>query len=157
DGKRRIACDHTPQPRDLPSHQTESVSLDKARNNVMIDLSKATKGRRMSKKPRKKASISTSARKSVAQLSAEQGASPGKSRLVSSRKSTRKDGTAAKQLKPSRGTLAQTSKVADRESMKKSKALVEGAMAPRFRLPRDGGGAVRLSDLSGRKLVLFFY
>ena len=36
-------------------------------------------------------------------------------------------------------------------------ALTEGARAPAFRLPRDGGDTVSLSDYSGRKLVLFFY
>ncbi|MEH2627329.1 peroxiredoxin Q/BCP [Bradyrhizobium sp. AZCC 1719] len=35
--------------------------------------------------------------------------------------------------------------------------LVEGAMAPPFSLPRDGGGSVSLADYAGRKLVLFFY
>ena len=36
-------------------------------------------------------------------------------------------------------------------------ALAEGAAAPRFSLPRDGGGSVSLADFAGRKLVLFFY
>src|ERR1700730_12238501 len=37
-------------------------------------------------------------------------------------------------------------------------ALVEaGAPAPDFELPTDGGGRVRLSDLRGRKVVLYFY
>ncbi len=36
-------------------------------------------------------------------------------------------------------------------------ALTEGAHAPAFRLPRDGGDTVSLSDYSGKKLVLFFY
>ena len=35
--------------------------------------------------------------------------------------------------------------------------LIEGAKAPVFRLPRDGGGMVSLADYSGKKLVLFFY
>lgn len=35
--------------------------------------------------------------------------------------------------------------------------LKEGAMAPAFELPRDGGGSVSLADYAGRKLVLFFY
>jgi thioredoxin-dependent peroxiredoxin len=35
--------------------------------------------------------------------------------------------------------------------------LAEGARAPGFRLPRDGGETVSLTDFSGRKLVLFFY
>ena len=36
-------------------------------------------------------------------------------------------------------------------------ALAEGAKAPGFRLPRDGGDSVSLSDFQGRRLVLFFY
>jgi thioredoxin-dependent peroxiredoxin len=35
--------------------------------------------------------------------------------------------------------------------------LVEGAKAPGFTLPRDGGTSVSLADYAGRKLVLFFY
>jgi peroxiredoxin Q/BCP len=35
--------------------------------------------------------------------------------------------------------------------------LVEGAMAPSFSLPRDGGSSVSLADYAGKKLVLFFY
>jgi peroxiredoxin Q/BCP len=35
--------------------------------------------------------------------------------------------------------------------------LKEGAKAPAFALPRDGGGEVSLSDFKGRKLVVYFY
>jgi peroxiredoxin Q/BCP len=35
--------------------------------------------------------------------------------------------------------------------------LAEGSKAPAFRLPRDGGETVALSDFAGKKLVLFFY
>jgi thioredoxin-dependent peroxiredoxin len=35
--------------------------------------------------------------------------------------------------------------------------LKEGAKAPPFELPRDGGGSASLGDFKGRKLVLFFY
>ena len=35
--------------------------------------------------------------------------------------------------------------------------LAEGAKAPAFRLLRDGGSTVSLSDFAGGKLVLFFY
>lgn len=41
--------------------------------------------------------------------------------------------------------------------MADSLALAEGAMAPQFRLPRDGGSMISLSDFSGQKLVIFFY
>jgi peroxiredoxin Q/BCP len=33
----------------------------------------------------------------------------------------------------------------------------EGALAPAFQLPRDGGAPVSLADYAGRKLVIFFY
>jgi peroxiredoxin Q/BCP len=42
-------------------------------------------------------------------------------------------------------------------TVEKPPILVEGAKAPTFRLPRDGGESVALSDFSGKKLVLFFY
>ena len=35
--------------------------------------------------------------------------------------------------------------------------LAEGAKAPAFQLPRDGGDSVSLSDYAGQKLVVFFY
>jgi len=38
-----------------------------------------------------------------------------------------------------------------------SRGPVPGAKAPAFRLPKDGGGTVELSDFAGRKLVLYFY
>lgn len=111
----------------------------------------------MSKKPRTRASGSASARTSAVRPSAKHSAAPAKTRSLSARKPTRKGGTAAKQPKSSRGTLARASKASDRGPVKESKVLVEGATAPAFRLPRDSGGAVGLSDFSGQKLVLFFY
>jgi peroxiredoxin Q/BCP len=36
-------------------------------------------------------------------------------------------------------------------------ALSVGAPAPDFDLPAAGGGSIRLSDLKGRKVVLYFY
>ena len=35
--------------------------------------------------------------------------------------------------------------------------IAEGAAAPDFNLPRDGGGNVSLSQLAGQKVVLYFY
>jgi len=35
--------------------------------------------------------------------------------------------------------------------------LVKGTEAPDFELPRDGGGIIKLSDLRGKPVVLFFY
>ena len=39
----------------------------------------------------------------------------------------------------------------------KAALLSEGAKAPAFQLPRDGGNSVSLADYLGRKLVIFFY
>ncbi|MET0314133.1 MAG: peroxiredoxin [Hansschlegelia sp.] len=36
-------------------------------------------------------------------------------------------------------------------------ALATGALAPDFELPAAGGGAIRLKDLKGKKIVLYFY
>jgi peroxiredoxin Q/BCP len=36
-------------------------------------------------------------------------------------------------------------------------SIEAGQPAPEFTLPRDGGGEVRLADLRGRKVVLYFY
>ena len=38
-----------------------------------------------------------------------------------------------------------------------SAKIAAGGKAPNFKLPRDGGGEVSLSDFKGRKLVLYFY
>src|SRR5581483_7540977 len=38
-----------------------------------------------------------------------------------------------------------------------SAAFEAGSLAPDFALPTDGGGQVRLADLRGRKVVLYFY
>lgn len=35
--------------------------------------------------------------------------------------------------------------------------LDEGALAPQFDLPRDGGGNVSLASMAGKKVVLYFY
>ena len=35
--------------------------------------------------------------------------------------------------------------------------LTEGAPAPEFELPADNGATVRLSDLRGKKVILYFY
>jgi thioredoxin-dependent peroxiredoxin len=124
----------------------------------MVDLPKATKGRRMPKKTQKKSSKGLSAKPS--------GARPITSKktavLSPPRATAKKAGKGA-----SKSTDSATSKTPHKTPVKPSKKtdasvarrsdLAEGAKAPAFRLPRDGGGTVSLSDYSGKKLVLFFY
>jgi peroxiredoxin Q/BCP len=154
----------------------------------MIDPPKATKGRRMSKKTRKKSSKPASRKVASAQSSKTAKPPKAKTRAAKSgsavKKVTAKTGSAAKResLKASSkplksgapGVLAR-SKAAAAGPQAKSPAvskppaakaeapaarkpgLTEGAKAPAFDLPRDGGATVSLSDYAGKKLVLFFY
>lgn len=72
---------------------------------------------------------------------------PSKTRASASRpESSRKD--AQKPLKTAPSKTAPARNVA---------GPVEGARAPAFDLPRDGGTRVSLADFAGQKLVIFFY
>ncbi|WFU77045.1 peroxiredoxin [Bradyrhizobium sp. CB2312] len=109
----------------------------------------------MSKKSRKKSSKTPSgsptAKKKTLKTRASSQTKLAKTRRAPASKSTASiaktasHGAASKQLNSSRSAAA--AKV----------ALAEGAKAPAFRLPRDGGDVVTLSDYAGSKLVLFFY
>jgi peroxiredoxin Q/BCP len=123
----------------------------------MIDPPKATKGRRMSKKTRKKSPKPASGKAARARSVASAKKPPSKSRRASVTKSGKK---ASKPATTARGA----SHKAPSKQLKKAAApaarkvvLAESARAPAFRLPRDGGSTVSLSDFSGKKLVLFFY
>jgi peroxiredoxin Q/BCP len=132
----------------------------------MIDPPKATKGRRMSKKTRKKSS-KTSSRKVARQPSAtsakiKQAKSHGTATVKSSRSATGEASHKApsKPLRPSKSAAsrpASSKASAGSSSSRESSVLVEGAKAPAFRLPRDGGSIISLADYLGKKLVLFFY
>jgi peroxiredoxin Q/BCP len=147
----------------------------------MIDPPKATKGRRMSKKTRKKSPKPSSAKVARAQSKPPAKKPRSKTRRATADKSGRnaakRPGNASvetshtapsKPLKSpaaakSAPRVAAASKAAPRrpsggkvDASSKS-GLAEGASAPAFRLPRDGGDTVSLSDYAGKKLVLFFY
>jgi peroxiredoxin Q/BCP len=44
-----------------------------------------------------------------------------------------------------------------KEGSHMAKDISEGASAPDFTLPSDQGGDIRLKDLRGKKVVLYFY
>jgi peroxiredoxin Q/BCP len=123
----------------------------------MIDPLKATKGRRMSKKSRKKSSKSSTPAKAGAKTAVKAKTKSGKTR--STRKTIKKrtaglsHKATSKPLKPAKAKAATKTAV----NVESRALLAEGAKAPAFHLPRDGGGSVSLSDFSGQKLVLFFY
>ena len=82
------------------------------------------------------------------------GAANGKSAAVAVSRPSHK--AASKPLTSSDATASKTPGSMS-ETVEKPPVLVEGAKAPAFRLPRDGGESVALADFSDRKLVLFFY
>jgi peroxiredoxin Q/BCP len=126
----------------------------------MIDPPKATKGRRMSKKTRKKSPKASSSKRARAPSKASAKSPPSKTRRATAAKS---GGNANKPVAnaPARASHKASSKQLKFERPEApaagGSALTEGARAPAFRLPRDGGETVSLSDYSGKKLVLFFY
>jgi thioredoxin-dependent peroxiredoxin len=116
----------------------------------------------MSKKTRKKSPKTTD--KSAAAKSASV-RSPKAAKARAAKTGGTKAAKAKKTAGPSRkqasGKALQTAaskslKQASTKAVVKA-VLAEGVAAPAFRLPRDGGDSVSLSDFAGQKLVVFFY
>ena len=115
----------------------------------------------MSKKTRKKSP------KTTRKPAAKKQASVRSPKTAKARASKTGKPTAAKRAKsaaaPSKKTSPKASQTAPSKPLrpKASSApksgLAEGAGAPAFQLPRDGGDSVSLADFAGQKLVVFFY
>jgi thioredoxin-dependent peroxiredoxin len=116
----------------------------------------------MSKKTRKKSPKTTD--KSAAAKSASV-RSPKAANARAAKSGGTKAAKAKKTARPSRKQASgKASQTAASKPLKQAAAkaavkavLAEGAAAPAFRLPRDGGDSVSLSDFAGQKLVVFFY
>jgi len=106
----------------------------------------------MSKKTRKK-SPKQSARRSTAKPASVR--SPAATKRPAS-KTAKAAGPSPKKSPAKASQKAASKPLTDTASAPKS-ALTEGANAPAFHLPRDGGDSVSLADYAGRKLILFFY
>ena len=120
----------------------------------------------MSKKTRKKSSNTTGKRvatKVARAASASTGKSATKTRTTVAKKAAAKTAktksAAGVRGKASHKAASKPLKPKAAATVTKSSAvtLTEGAAAPDFDLPRDGGGSVSLTDFAGKKLVLFFY
>ncbi|WOH85089.1 peroxiredoxin [Bradyrhizobium sp. BEA-2-5] len=120
----------------------------------------------MYKKTRKKSSNTTGKRvatKVARAASASTGKSATKTRTAVAKKAAAKKTTRA----TAAGVRSKASQKAASKPLKREPAatvtsssavtLAEGATAPAFNLPRDGGDSVSLKDFAGKKLVLFFY
>jgi peroxiredoxin Q/BCP len=151
----------------------------------MIDPLKATKGRRMSKKTRKKSST-TPSRKASKTSARKSSTGAGRAAAKTPAKKSAKKPAAASHKAPSKKlkanapqksapAAAAVSRAASAKPVPenphinnppathlapapgKAALLSEGAKAPAFQLPRDGGNSVTLTDYLGKKLVIFFY
>ena len=130
----------------------------------------------MSKKTRKKSSkkspkespkaAKTTAKKAPAKAVRGGSKTPARTPAAKARKTVApKTGKAAKTSlvkashKPASKPLKSTPSAAPKSAAATAPASgkVEGAKAPGFHLPRDGGESVSLADYAGQKLVLFFY
>jgi peroxiredoxin Q/BCP len=134
----------------------------------MIDPRKATKGRRMSKKTRKKSGdLSAAKRKPAASKASAKRGSKQRSKQGSKRASSKsgrspaaKSGTDSKNRQTKAPPARSSGASKPVKSNRKTTAmpiLAEGAKAPAFHLPRDGGETVSLADYAGQKLIVFFY
>ena len=113
----------------------------------------------MSKILRKKSPKSSLGRKVDAKSAAEPKPKPRRTRTSGTGKSVG-DAAPAPLHKASSKMLmeaAPTKRPVGKTDAQNPPALLEGAKAPSFRLRRDGGDNVSLSDFAGKKLVLFFY
>jgi peroxiredoxin Q/BCP len=123
----------------------------------MIDPPKATKGRRMSKKTRTKSSKPGSAKPARAKSAAPAKTAASKTRTAAKKPAGKaRPQTAVSRSKPSHKAPPKPLKTAAFPAARAT-GLIEGAKAPAFELPRDGGATVSLTDFKGQKLVLFFY
>src|SRR5262249_29943700 len=138
---------------------------DETRNSLMVDPPKATKGRRMSKKSRKKSPKTSPGGKARTKVPAKSKAKAGTSRRMAAKKAL-KDATsgpshkaASKMLSspdPARGTATGRNRRAEKNSSALAGPPRAGDKAPAFHLPREGGTGVAFSVFSGKKLVFFF-
>ena len=114
----------------------------------------------MSKKSRKKSSNPASPGKARGKSAAKSGTStkrtlkPAAGKSATNRPSHK---AASKSLKAAEPKTASKAAVRPESAARSAQLLAEGTKAPAFRLPRDGGQVVSLSDFAGKKLVLFFY
>lgn len=113
----------------------------------------------MSKKSRKKSPKTPPGRKAATKRPANSKTRAAKNRPAAASKASN-DAALGPSHKGASKMLRSSGAAAAKSSGAKS-APIDGAkvgeMAPAFRLPRDGGDSVALSDFSGKKLVLFFY
>ena len=118
--------------------------------------SKTPSGSPTSKKKPEKTRASTQTRGAKSQPASASKSSKAAAKPASHKPASKRLKSSEKASKPAASASAISAKSSPAKSLS-SKSLAEGQRAPAFRLPRDGGNVVTLSDYAGQKLVLFFY
>ncbi|WP_407164676.1 peroxiredoxin [Bradyrhizobium sp. ORS 111] len=114
----------------------------------------------MSKKTRKKSSNTTGKRAATKVARAARrstGTSAAKTRAAAAKTKGKTAAAVRSQASHKADSKTLKSKPVGSATKALGVTLAEGAKAPAFCLPRDGGGSVSLKDFAGKKLVLFFY
>jgi thioredoxin-dependent peroxiredoxin len=111
----------------------------------------------MSKKMRKKSSRPSARKASRVSTEAPARQVGSRSRNASAAKSSKKSKNRQTNVLPKSPASSPKRAAAAKKAAAVKSALTEGTKAPPFHLPRDGGGAVSLTDFAGKKLVVFFY
>lgn len=117
----------------------------------------------MSKKMQKKSPSPSTRRRSGGESATPTGRHPGRTseRQVAGGKAAqpakRPPASTKPSSKPSRAKTSASAGKPGASPPAKVPVLIDGVRAPAFRLPRDGGAEIALSDYEGQKLVIFFY
>jgi peroxiredoxin Q/BCP len=123
--------------------------------------SKTPSGSQTAKRKPLKTRASTQTRGAKTQPASAGKSSKAGAKAASHKAASKRLKSSEKASKPAAAASAVSAKSLSAKSLSSkslsSKSLAEGQKAPAFRLPRDGGDVVTLSDYAGQKLVLFFY
>ncbi|TYM00002.1 peroxiredoxin [Bradyrhizobium rifense] len=123
--------------------------------------SKTPSGSPTAKKKPQKTRASTQTRGAKTQPASASKSGKAGAKEASHKAASKRLTSSEKASKPAAAASAVSAKSLSAKSLSSkslsSKSLAEGQTAPAFRLPRDGGNVVTLSDYAGQKLVLFFY
>jgi peroxiredoxin Q/BCP len=140
------------------SKKTRTKSSKPSPKSRKTSASKPAAAKTAKKPPGKTArrSGTASAKKPAAKVAASKAAKPATKMTARKSEQAAKTTSAKASHKPTSKQLIK-SNLSDATKPAAGTALVEGAKAPPFSLPRDGGGSVSLADHAGKKLVLFFY
>jgi peroxiredoxin Q/BCP len=140
-----------------PRKTAKTSSGKKASSSQASRRESVTSAKTSAAKTRRTSANKPTTRKSAKSPGAKAAAPRPAARTATVAKATVPKATAPKKAGAEHPSASQPQRPKAAPAADGKSALAEGAKAPAFRLPRDGGEAISLADFSGQKLVLFFY